>query len=127
VSVNYKIIYVSAKHAGSTLDSTAFMSTPLRTLLDRSEADGGLPGWASVAADNAYVKGSACARVLTPFPGALSSCQEAFSYYLSSLRILVEQVFGVVVGRWGILWSPIQAEEGDARRRRLVQASQFYC
>jgi DDE superfamily endonuclease len=31
VSAYYKIIYVSAKHAGSTHDSTAFMSTPLHT------------------------------------------------------------------------------------------------
>jgi DDE superfamily endonuclease len=30
VSANYKIIYVSAKHAGSTHESTALMPTPLR-------------------------------------------------------------------------------------------------
>jgi DDE superfamily endonuclease len=99
VSANYKNINVSAKHAGSTHDSTAVMSTPLHTLLDRSEADGGLPDWASVAADNAYGNGSACGRVLTLFHGALYNSQEAFNYYLSSLRILVEQVFGVIVGR----------------------------
>jgi DDE superfamily endonuclease len=120
VSFNYKIIFVSAKHAGSTHNSTAFISTPLHTLLDRSEADGGLPDWASVAADNAYGNGSACGRVLTPFPGALSSRQEAFNYYLSSLRILVEQVLGVIVGRWGILWSPMRCTLKKATRIVVV-------
>jgi hypothetical protein len=120
VSANYKIIYVSAKHAGSTHDSTAFMSTPLHTLLDRSEADGGLPDWASVAADNAYGNGSACGRVLTLFPGALSNSQEAFNYYQSSLRILVEQVFGVIVGRWGILWSSMRCTLKKATRVVVV-------
>jgi hypothetical protein len=120
VSFNYKIIYVSAKHAGSTHDSTAFMSTPLHTLFDRSEEDDGLPDWASVAADNAYVNGSACGRVLTPFPGALSSRQEAFNYYLSSLQILVEQAFGVIVGRWGILWSPMRCTLKKATRVVVV-------
>jgi hypothetical protein len=66
------------------------MSTPLHTLLDRLDADGGFLDLASVAADNAYGDGSACGRVLTLFPGALSSRQEAFNYYLSSLRILVD-------------------------------------
>jgi DDE superfamily endonuclease len=106
VSVNCKIIYVSAKHARFTHDSTAFMSTPLHTLLDRSKVDGGLPDWASVADENAYGNGSACDRVPTPFPSALSSRKEAFNDCLSSVRILVEQAFGVTVVRWGILWSP---------------------
>jgi DDE superfamily endonuclease len=75
MSVNCKTFYVSAKHAGFTHDSTAFMSTPLHTLLDRSKVDGGLPDWASVAADNAYGNGSACDRVPTPFPCALSTPQ----------------------------------------------------
>jgi DDE superfamily endonuclease len=119
-SANYKIIYVSAKHAGSTQDSTAFMSTPLHAVLDRSEADGGLPYWAPVAADNAYGNGSACGRALTPFPSALSSRQEAFNYYLSSLRILIEQVFGVIVGRWGILWSPMRCTLKKATRVVVV-------
>jgi DDE superfamily endonuclease len=120
IQASYKIIYVSAKHPGSTHDSTAFMSTPSHALLNRSEADGGLLDWASVAADNDYGNGSACGRVLTPFPGTLSSRQEAFNYYLSSLRIIVEQVFGVIVGRWGILWSPTRYTLKKATRVVVV-------
>jgi DDE superfamily endonuclease len=73
-----------------------------------------------VAADNAYGNGSSCGQVLRPFPGALTSRQEAFNYYLSSLRILVEQVFGVIVGRWGILWSPMRCTLKKATRVVVV-------
>jgi DDE superfamily endonuclease len=73
-----------------------------------------------VAADNAYGNGSACGRGLTPFPGALSSRQKTFNYYLSSLRILVEQVFGFIVGRWGKLWSPMRYTLKKATRVVVV-------
>jgi DDE superfamily endonuclease len=58
--------------------------------------------------------------VLTPFPGAPSSRQEAFNYYLSSLRFLVEQVFSVIVGSWGILWSPMRCTLKKATRVVVV-------
>jgi DDE superfamily endonuclease len=34
--------------------------------------------------------------------------KDSSNFYLSSLRIVVEQVFGVNVSRWGILWSPLR-------------------
>jgi hypothetical protein len=124
VSFNYKIIYVSAKHAGSTLDSTAAMSTPLHTLLDWSEADGGLSDWASVASDNAYGNGSACCWVHTPFPGALSVLQ----------LLLVELADPRGAGFWRhrrplgntMVADAVHAEEGDASRRSCVKAAQMY-
>lgn len=33
--------------------------------------------------------------------------EDAFNFYLSSLRIHVEQAFGIMVARWGILWKPL--------------------
>jgi DDE superfamily endonuclease len=53
VSASYKVTFLSAKHAGSTHDSTAFTSTALYDHLSPSENDGGLPSWAVVAADDA--------------------------------------------------------------------------
>jgi DDE superfamily endonuclease len=95
-------------HAGSTHDSTVFMSTPLYTHLSKSEQDGGLPAWCHVAADKAYGNGAAGGHILTAYSGNLTPRQDAFNFYLSSLRILVVQAFGVIVGRFDILWSPMR-------------------
>jgi hypothetical protein len=89
VSALYKISFVSALHAGWTHDSTAFMSRPLDTHLSKSEQDCGLPAWCHVAADNAYGNGTAGGLILTPYSGNLTPRQDAFNFYLSSLRILV--------------------------------------
>jgi hypothetical protein len=43
VSASYRVTFISAKHAGSTHDSTAFFSTALFEHLLRLEEDGGLP------------------------------------------------------------------------------------
>jgi DDE superfamily endonuclease len=108
VSASYRVTFLSAKHAGSTHDSTSFTSTVLYDHLSVSENDGGLPSWAVVAADDAYGNGSAGGRIITPFSGRnLDTEKDSFNFYLSSIRITVEQVFGVIVSRWGILWSPL--------------------
>jgi hypothetical protein len=70
----------------------------LHAHLLKKEEEGGLPSWARVAADKAYDNGVAGIRVLTPGAGRLTQRKDSFNYYLSSLRILVEQVFGIVVG-----------------------------
>jgi DDE superfamily endonuclease len=109
VSASYRVTFISAKHAGSTHDSTAFSSTALFEHLLRPEEDGGLPKWAAIAADDAYGNGSAGGRIVTPYSGRnLDVKKDSFNFYLSSLRIVVEQVFGVIVSRWGILWSPLR-------------------
>jgi DDE superfamily endonuclease len=73
-----------------------------------------------MAADNAYVNGAAGGRVLTPYAGILTKRQDSFNYYLSSLRILVEQVFGVIVGCFGALWSPMRCTLVKAARIVVV-------
>lgn len=120
VGADYKNNYVAAKHAGSTHDSTAFQSTNLYTLLNKPHASGGLPDFASIAADDAYGNGSCYGRVLTPFSGRLEEYQDTFNYFWSSLRILVEQVFGVIVARWGILWSPLRCSLKKATKIIIV-------
>jgi DDE superfamily endonuclease len=81
------------------------------------------PRRAVIAADDAY--GSSCAggRIVTPYSGRnLDNFKDSFNYYLSSLRITVEQVFGVIVPRWGILWSPLRCSLARATRMCLVCA-----
>ncbi len=34
--------------------------------------------------------------------------RDGFNFYLSSMRIRVEQSFGILVARWGILWRPLR-------------------
>jgi DDE superfamily endonuclease len=114
VGADYRVYYVSCLHAGSTHDSTTFQSTSLCSLLLKSAEQGGLPNWASIAADDAYGNRG---RVLTPYSGrALTSRQDTFNYFLSSCRIFVEQVFGVIVTRFGIFWSPMKCYLKKASR-----------
>jgi len=102
VGRDYKINFLSTVTAGSCHDSTVFSSCGLAELLHGE--DGLRPGY-WVAGDDACI---AWARLLTPWPGRkLPWEKDSFNYYHSSSRTFVEQVFGQIVGRWGILWRSI--------------------
>jgi len=48
-------------------------------------------------------------RILLPCPGRrLLRERDAINYWQSSSRIFVEQTFGQLIGRWGILWKPMR-------------------
>lgn len=65
-----------------------------------------IPSWATVVTDNACDSGD---RVLVPFSDrGLSDEQDAFNFYQRSCRITVDQTFGMIVNKFGILWTPIQ-------------------
>ena len=100
---NYRFLFFCSNSAGSTHDSTAFASTRLSLLLD--EENGSLPKGYFIVGDEAY----ACTnKLLTPWPGRnLSIWKDAFNYWLSNARIHIEQTFGMLKMRWGILWRPI--------------------
>lgn len=60
-------------------------------------------------------------QLLTPYPGkGLSPDYDSFNFHLSQLRVKVEQSFGVLVSRWGILWRPLRVK--FALRPKLIQA-----
>ena len=64
------------------------------------------------AADEAYVCPS---EILTPWPGQnLTTWQSSFNYWMSSARILIEQVPGILSARWGILWRPLRVSVDKA-------------
>ena len=60
-----------------------------------------------VVGDNAYV----CSEtLLTPFSGIEKDdpSKDALNFYLSQLRICIEQTFGLMIGKWRILCQPLQ-------------------
>ena len=93
---------VSARHAGSTHDSTAFQATLIYSVLK----PGGLHSWPRIAADDAYADSQ---HILTPYSGlGLSLRRNAFNSYLSSCRITDEHAFGMLIYRFGFFWSPLR-------------------
>jgi DDE superfamily endonuclease len=100
----YVFTFVSSISPGSTHDSVSFGMSSLSRLL--SQRDGGLMSEYWIAADDAY----ACRdRLLTPWPGRnLPRSKDSFNYWQSSARIHIEQAFGMLVARWGVLWRPLR-------------------
>jgi DDE superfamily endonuclease len=77
-----------------------------------------LPAGYWVAADDAYICGE---RIITPWPGRnLSKEKDAFNYWQSSARIHIEQAFGMMVARWGVLWRPLRVPIGKAGQTVIV-------
>jgi DDE superfamily endonuclease len=99
----YCFTFASAICPGSAHDSTAF------AILSLSELPSSISGLLSgywVAADEAYVCSE---RLITPWPGRnLSRSEDAFNYWQFSARIHIEQAFGMLLGRWGLLLRPLQ-------------------
>ena len=83
-----------------------------------SQAVGKLPDGYYILGDAAYPLSD---HLLTPYPGqGLSPEKDSFNFYLSQLRVKVEQSFGILVQRWGILWRPLRvAFDG---RPKLIRA-----
>ena len=98
--------YMSCRCSGSIHDAVAFDSSDLAMKLRNGKM---APGY-WIAGDAAYV----------PIPGLLTPWSkyhlardggifaDSFNFYHSSHRIHVEQAFGVLVQRWGLLWKPLQ-------------------
>lgn len=98
----YRCTFVSCLAAGSTQDSTAYSINRLARLLSKS--DERLLDGLSIAADDAY---TCVNRLLTPWPGRkLSRSKDCLKYWQLSARIFIEQAFGILVARWGVLWRP---------------------
>jgi DDE superfamily endonuclease len=100
----YKILHASMKCAGSTHDRIAFAVSELYARL----SSGDLPNVFWIAGDEAYEYNN---NVLAPWPSSnLDDAKDAFNFYQSSLRMHIEQCFGQVVARFGILWRPLKVD-----------------
>jgi DDE superfamily endonuclease len=87
--------------AGGTHDSTALDLSWVGRVLK-----------AGLAQDDLFLFGDAAyggkAHILTPYSGAkLGDKKDTFNYVLSYYRSTIERAFGLLVRRWGILWSPL--------------------
>jgi hypothetical protein len=104
---------------GSTHDSLAFRASCIGQKLYTT----GLPSGYWVAGDAAYV----CSEsVLVPFSAANLQHEDegvwrdSFNFFQSSLRVHVEQTFGMFMHRFGILWRPLEFDL--PRSGRIVYA-----
>jgi DDE superfamily endonuclease len=114
---NYRFTFASALCPGSTYDSVAFAASSFSTFLQKTP-EVGLPHEYWIATDEAYCCSD---RILTPWPGrALQIEKDCFNFWLSSARIVIEQSFGMLVGRWGMFWQPLRCNIVKASRIAMV-------
>lgn len=119
---DYKFRWMACTSPGATHDSTAFTSTTLgRTLSDPGSdltramtRDGHC-----IAADEAY---AASELLAVPWPGGGKGdrWKDSYNFYLSSLRIHIEQAFGMLIWRWGVFWRPLRVP--FSKRPSLIRA-----
>ena len=85
---------------GGTGDSKAFAASCLHQYVSS------LPRGFYLVGDNAY---SLLDTLLVPYSGVdkLDPSKDAFNFYLSQLRIRIEQAFGVLVNKWRIFKKPL--------------------
>jgi hypothetical protein len=105
VDANCRFLWVSGDAPGSMHDSAAFNGTALCTLLNQ----GRLPLDYHVAGDGAYTESD---FMWTPFPeprnGSLSQSKDTFNWIHSTHRQNVERAFGMLMGRWLVLETPLR-------------------
>jgi hypothetical protein len=95
-----RFLYIGVICPGSANDVTAYRHSKLRRWIDN------LPLGTFVLADNAYI----CTdTLLTPFFGDQRGVEKYsnFNFFLSQLRITIEQAFGMFVGKWRIFLRPL--------------------
>jgi hypothetical protein len=99
-----RFIAMTCKHVGSTNDVVAFTYSSLKDLCDSQSFPYHWNG------DAAY---SNSKRLMAPYEGSgLDDLKESFNFLHSQVRITIERAFGILVQRFGILWSPIKYELG---------------
>ena len=117
-------MFYSAKCAGPTHDSVAFSVSSYSAKLRA----GDLPEAYWIAADKAYICDNC---IVTPVPVSQAlpgSDEDAFNFYHSSLRMHIEQAFGLLLARWGVLWKPLSFNlTQNVRIARLAMVLHNYC
>lgn len=111
-TADYRFCAMSAIAPGSTNDWVAWIRSALAKTVNC------LPSGFHIIGDAAYPISE---KLLTPYPGKnLPAGQDAFNFYLSQLRVKIEQSFGILVSTWGILWRPLRVRY--AGRGDLIKA-----
>ena len=93
---------ISSKLCSSTNDNTSYIVTQL----SKDIKAGLLPQQYHVVLDEAY---PCTVQEMSPWKGCnLSVERDAFNYYSSLNRQVIERAFGILVQRWGIFWRPLK-------------------
>ena len=99
---NLRFVMISSKLCSSTNDNTSYIVTQLSKDIKASM----LPKQYHVVLDEAY---PCTEQEMSPWKGRnLPAEKDAFNYYLSLNRQVIERAFGVLVQRWGIFWRPLR-------------------
>ena len=94
---NYIFLYASGRCGGATHDALANAVSAFMMEVE----DGLLGEYFRVVGDEAYPVSE---FIIVPFPSSTpTEEQDNFNFYLSSLRVHIEQAFGILVARWRIL------------------------
>lgn len=96
------------KHPGSTADNLAFTTSSIfHKIQERSTVHSGKPflkPGLCLYGNNAYVNAD---FMSVPFKWAVVRLQDAYNFYQSQLRIIIECAFGMLVQRFGVLCKPM--------------------
>ena len=93
---------ISSQLCSSTNDNTCYIVTQL----SKDIKAGRLPPQYHVVLDEAY---PCMGQEMSPWKGRnLPVEKDAFNYYLSLNRQVIERAFGILVQRWGIFWHPLR-------------------
>ena len=77
-------------------------------------ADGLVDAKYNAVGDDAFANRG---HVITPYAGkALTPQEDAFNYYVSLQRQVVERTFAIWKRKWGIFWSRLQVSERNVKR-----------
>jgi hypothetical protein len=108
-----RFTYVCVLCPGGSGDSRAYQASELRFYIDALP-----PGFYGVA-DNAYTLSE---HLLIPYSGVEKNdkSKDVCNFYISQLRIRIEQAFGLLVSKWRIFKRPIELKLH--RVRHLIQA-----
>jgi hypothetical protein len=109
-----RFLFVEIRHPGSTSDYLAFATSGL---INQLESDGFLAPGLALFGDNAYVN---TPYMASPFKGVSSGPEDAYNFFQSQLRIVIECAFGMLVHRWGILRKAMPNNISITRTWQLV-------
>lgn len=121
VDSSYRFLSFSAICCGSTHDSLAHSVSSLREYLDSGKLQE--PFW--IAGNEAYM----CTNSLvTPVSGnAVGDFEDGFNFYHYSLRMHVEQAFGMLTKKWGLLKKLFFGVTDSANIVRIAMKLHNFC
>ena len=100
-----RFTWVELRFPGAASDFYAFEESNLKKKIEKKKNNKSFlrPGYC-LFGDNAYVNSP---YMCTPWRNVGSGPKDAMNFFHSSLRIIIECAFGILVHRWGMLRKPI--------------------